>query len=601
MTLNSQDLNLKIFRSHFSVVPQQDNHWAYLTPREAITMATELQHQYSHDEKMHIVDSLIENMGLSSCKDTKVGNQFIQGLSGGQKRETLPGHCSREEALGHPFGRAHLGSGRRGGHKHHDLLQGPRAQPECYNRCDNPPALHQGKNSPSFNTSNAEDPNSLTTNEFTKVYNGFDLAMVLTGGKAAYFGPAAFLGDYLEKIDRTIPKNSNPAEHVLDLVNREFVDPKEVDYMIESWMAYRDRESNNPDSYLHSVAQEIAKQDGDGNPLPEPEPAPGAVSNILTLIKRHAVLTYRDPVLYLGRAAAFLMTCTFFSIVYLKARDRTQRHAPYKVFLFMWHIGVPTALGVVAVIAYNLEHLSIKREVKQGQYSPTSYVIANSVLQLPMMFVLSIMALSIGGYCVSNYHIDVYGQMILLYAATLWSFESMAQLFAVQFPNPLLGMLQYMNLWFASFLFCGIMVPEADVPWPMKLFNYILPLKYFLKSAMHTDLHQTTFSGAILDAEDPRGFSCPRNVTLDGAVDAVKEKASESHNSLACYGFYGDQVLDSLGVTYRSIKSKDTYAEDILIILAIGIFFKIMGTMMTIHSCSATMSISKPSGKKTTK
>ena len=37
----------------------------------------------------------------------------------------------------------------------------------------------------------------------------------------------------------------------------------------------------------------------------EPEPAPGAVSNILTLIKRHAVLTYRDPVLYLGRAAAF--------------------------------------------------------------------------------------------------------------------------------------------------------------------------------------------------------------------------------------------------------------------------------------------------------
>ena len=86
VTLNSQDLNLKIFRSHFSVVPQQDNHWAYLTPREAITMATELQHQYSHDEKMHVVDSLIENMGLSSCKDTKVGNQFIQGLSGGQKR-----------------------------------------------------------------------------------------------------------------------------------------------------------------------------------------------------------------------------------------------------------------------------------------------------------------------------------------------------------------------------------------------------------------------------------------------------------------------------------------------------------------------------------
>ena len=156
-------------------------------------------------------------------------------------------------------------------------------------------------------------------------------------------------------------------------------------------------------------------------------------------MKRHAVLTYRDPVMYLGRAAAFLFTCTFFSVVYIEARDRSQKQAPYKMFLFMWHIGVPTALGVVAVIAYNMDAVSIKREVKQGQYSPTSYCIANSILQLPMMFVLAIMALTIGGYCVSLYHVPMYGQMVLLYAATLWSFENMAQLFAVQFDAQQIG------------------------------------------------------------------------------------------------------------------------------------------------------------------
>ena len=33
-----------------------------------------------------VVESIIDKMGLQSCKDTKVGNDFTQGLSGGQKR-----------------------------------------------------------------------------------------------------------------------------------------------------------------------------------------------------------------------------------------------------------------------------------------------------------------------------------------------------------------------------------------------------------------------------------------------------------------------------------------------------------------------------------
>ena len=145
------------------------------------------------------------------------------------------------------------------------------------------------------------------------------------------------------------------------MVNREFVDPKEVDYMIESWSKYKEKESSNPDSYLHAIASEIASQKrGENSPLPEPEPSPGAISQVVTLVKRHAILTYRDPIMYLGRAAAFFFTCTFFSVVYLEARNRTQKQAPYKMFLFMSHIGVPTALGVVAVIAYNMEHFFVK-------------------------------------------------------------------------------------------------------------------------------------------------------------------------------------------------------------------------------------------------
>ena len=141
-------------------------------------------------------------------------------------------------------------------------------------------------------------------------------------------------------------------------------------------------------------------------------------------------------------------------------------------------------------------------------------------------------------------------------------------------------MLNYMNLWFGSFLFAGVMVPEADVVWPFRTMCYISPLKYFLKSAMYTDLSETTFSGAVVDLSDPRGFHC-----------------TGTNPELGCYGYYGKQVLDSVGVTYRSISSKDTYAEDVLIILAIGMFFKFASIFMIVSDCNSSMSISKGESK----
>ena len=71
VTLNGHDLTLSKFKKYFSLVPQSDNHWAYLTCREAIEMATDLQHTYTPEEKEALVDTLIKEMGLTSCQNTR--------------------------------------------------------------------------------------------------------------------------------------------------------------------------------------------------------------------------------------------------------------------------------------------------------------------------------------------------------------------------------------------------------------------------------------------------------------------------------------------------------------------------------------------------
>ena len=74
------------------------------------------------------------------------------------------------------------------------------------------------------------------------------------------------------------------------------------------------------------------------------------------------------------------------------------------------------------------------------------YLFAKTLIEVPAMLLLSVMALSAGIYGIGNFHGASYVLHVLLYTAVMWSLECMAQLFAVQFDNPLTGMLMYSAL-----------------------------------------------------------------------------------------------------------------------------------------------------------
>ena len=45
----------------------------------------------SEEEKHKIVEDLILDLGLSGCAEVKVGNAFIKGISGGERKRTSIG------------------------------------------------------------------------------------------------------------------------------------------------------------------------------------------------------------------------------------------------------------------------------------------------------------------------------------------------------------------------------------------------------------------------------------------------------------------------------------------------------------------------------
>jgi hypothetical protein len=110
----------------------------------------------------------------------------------------------------------------------------------------------------------------------------------------------------------------------------------------------------------------------------------------------------------------------------------------------IWIIGCPSCMGVVAVYAYNTEFVSIKREVKNGMVSPLSYLLTNTLLTIPVMFVFALFGTGIGAYAMINFNGDRFGQVMLLYALQMFAYESLAQLLSVAMDNPLMGMLSFM-------------------------------------------------------------------------------------------------------------------------------------------------------------
>jgi len=278
----------------------------------------------------------------------------------------------------------------------------------------------------------------------------------------------------------------------------------------------------------------------------------------------------------------FCFICSFFAIIYVKSRDSVQEQVMFRLFLIMWHVAVPSSLGVIAVYVYNTEFFSVKKEVKNGLYRPLSYMMANVVLQIPFMIILSICSVTVSGYGIGNWSWENYPQLVIVYASGLFAFESIAQLFSVLCFDPLLGMLNFMNVWFSAFLFAGIMVPREDVIWPFRLFCYILPLNWVLRSMAYLEFSPTTFEGATL-CTDTSDLSCFFH--LDDSENRIVPGWTCGENRLQCMGRNGGQVLDSMGIYYKSISSEDNVLNDILVCLFITVVCKIGYILLMRYRC----------------
>lgn len=207
--LNGQVMTDAVFKKYCAYVPQHDQGWPFLTCRECLRHAAGFHMTSSEVDKNKRVDELIKIMGLDVCQNTKVGNDFLKGLSGGQRRRLSLACALLKDPLVIFLDEVTSGLDAAAASSITSFMQELARVNDIIIVC----TIHQ----PS-----------------AKIFKGFDRLLLLSGGSVAYSGKVSEVNSYFARLGIEFPLQENPADILLDAVNSDFVDAAVVSKFVEA-------------------------------------------------------------------------------------------------------------------------------------------------------------------------------------------------------------------------------------------------------------------------------------------------------------------------------------------------------------------------------
>jgi len=541
VTLNGEVMTRRMFQKHCAYVPQRDSGWWCLTCRETLEYTASLMLSGTHQEVTERVDKMLCDMGLESCQETRVGNEFVKGLSGGQRRRL----SLAVVLLGQPL-----------------VL----FLDEITSGLDAASAAGIMTFLSELVKSQQIAAISTIHQPSAKVFKSIDKLVLLSAGRVAYSGLTSEVIPYFESRGRSMPAQENPADFVLEQINKDFVDPAGVNELLESWVLHSNSAGRN--------MQRVDSEDLASRPGLRSLKRQGVCHEVAVLLKRQAVVAFRDPTVYSGRILICCMTCLFFGCIYVKSRDPTQSQVLPRQWLLAWIIGIPTLMSMVYCFAAGDEFIAVAKEVRANNYRLGSYLVAQMFVQLPLLALITLFSTVPAGFGVGGWSWQAFLAINLMILAMVWLYESFAQLLAVTAPHPAIATMGVTAFWLINFLFGGAIVRREDVPWPFRAFAYIAPYGYASRTVVRAEYMHNTFSGAV---RLPDGkFYCP-NMLQTG-----------------CYGITGEEVLQSLSQVIYNISPKNHFLEDLVYVFGVAFTFKVLFVAVSYFKVCRALTIAAP-------
>ncbi|KAG9293833.1 hypothetical protein G9A89_019171 [Geosiphon pyriformis] len=484
--LNGRHGNIKYVSKY---VMQDDQMIGVLTVRENIEYAAEfcLPTSYSAAQKMKRVNDIIQEFGLERVANSKIGNVFVRGVSGGEKRRasiasqviTLPSMIFLDEpttgldsAASYNVMKAIVGMARK--YKLTIIA-----------------SIHQ----PS-----------------TETYSLFDKVAFIVRGRTAYIGSREGAIPHFNELGYKCPPYSNPADYILSLINSDFITDKSQaqTYLTKFIDGFEISSTNLELGEKISQLIEFHQSDHDTREISSETNkryARSFFAQTHIIMRRAFINALRNVLMFWTRVILYstlglMMGSLWWNIGYEQEQVLERLASLYFTIAFL------TFMSIAAIPGFLEERAVFERERFNGFYSVGPYVLSTSLVCIPFLSLITI-CFTFTVYPTISYNHDFYRALdyVIIIFLVLMISEALVVFIAAIIPEfvAALGITSFVNGFFM--IFAGFLKLYKNLPTAWKWANYINYQKYAFEAIISNDLNGLTFKCETLDLAviDPSG------------------------------------------------------------------------------------------------
>ncbi|XP_060780652.1 ATP-binding cassette sub-family G member 8 [Neoarius graeffei] len=376
--INGKPCTSSLVKKSIAHVRQDDRLLPHLTVRETLTFVAKLRlpTQFTQAQRDQRVDDVIAELRLRQCANTRVGNNYVRGVSGGERRRVSiavqllwnPGILILDEPT----------SGLDSFTAHNLVIMLSR--------------LAQGNR---LVLLSVHQPRS-------DIFQIFDLVVLLSSGSAVYCGPAKEMVPYFTSLGLPCPRYCNPSDFYVDLISIDRRSSEKEAECLERTRAlaaqfaekvkntddfmWKSEEHNVPVLDNNNIQSDIPSTPKDETKITvsqRKDHPPGPLRQFSILIRRQVHNDFRNLVTLVVHGLEALLMSLLVGFLYFGAGEEKLPLQDTVALLYMIGALTPFAVVLDVIAKCHSERAMLYHELEDGMYSVTPYFFAKVLGELP--------------------------------------------------------------------------------------------------------------------------------------------------------------------------------------------------------------------------
>lgn len=373
--INGKPNRPKVVRKTIAHVRQDDRLLPHLTVRETLAFVAKLRlpTHFTKAQRDKRVDDVIAELRLRQCANTRVGNDYVRGVSGGERRRV----SIAVQLLWNP---GIL------------ILDEPTSGLDSFTAHNLVITLSRLARGNRLILLSVHQPRS-------DIFQLFDLVVLLSSGSAVYCGAARDMVPYFTALGHPCPRYCNPSDFYVDLISIDRRSPEKEAECLQRARVLAEQfkekvkdtddhmwkpdqsstSSSQADNLLtpNIVGEESVTISNRGSKLP------GRLHQFTVLIRRHMYNDYRDLVTLLVHGFEALLMSLLVGFLYYGAGPERLSLQDTVALLYMIGALTPFAVVLDVIAKCHTERAMLYHELEDGMYSVSSYFFAKVLGELP--------------------------------------------------------------------------------------------------------------------------------------------------------------------------------------------------------------------------